>query len=389
VKEVSVVGQFLKEQAHLIEKISQFTDIRKNPQIKLNHIVLSVLLMPFYSVTSLLGLDRLSRKPFFKKLFGCTRKMVASDSTVNRALRWLDSKEVQELQRSFLPLMEQHHLSKIQLSHDCPSRRIGILDGSQMTQHHVVAFDLCGKIDYPLMVSNSHSRGKELPVAKQMVENAAKVLEDRFPQLFLLDSLYFNQPFFECIRCKGAHLLIKSDEPSFREVLVDAKFVFENKKDWIVPVQERQGFDDVRFCSWSIEKTSGEFAGYPLQVSHLLEDYPKRKKNQHLECWIVTTDLTLLPEEIREAAHLRWHIENNGFKRLSHHTATKRFYFKDPKPFFTMLRLFCTAIAVLGMLLQILRQNESEYKRILNGIKETWKNVFSQLEEIFETNIFI
>ena len=61
-KEVSLVGQFLKEQAHLIEKISQFTDIRKNPQIKLNHIVLSVLLMPFYNVTSLLGLDRLSRK---------------------------------------------------------------------------------------------------------------------------------------------------------------------------------------------------------------------------------------------------------------------------------------------------------------------------------------
>jgi len=55
------------------------------------------------------------------------------------------------------------------------------------------------------------------------------------------------------------------------------------------------------------------FASYPIQIGHLLEDYPKRKKNQHLECWIVTTDLTLLPEEIREAAHLRWHIENNGF----------------------------------------------------------------------------
>jgi hypothetical protein len=135
-KEDNIVGQFLNEQAHLIEKISQFTDIRKNPQIKLNHIVLSVLLMPFYSITSLLGLDRLSRKQSFKKVFGCTRKMVASDSTVNRDLRWLDSKEVQALQRSFLPLMEQHCLSKIQLAPDRPSRRIGILDGSQMGQHH-------------------------------------------------------------------------------------------------------------------------------------------------------------------------------------------------------------------------------------------------------------
>ena len=388
-KEVSFVGRFLKEQAHLIEKISQFTDIRKNPQIKLNHIVLSVLLMPFYSITSLLGLDRLSRKQSFKKLFGCTRKMVASDSTVNRALRWLDSKEVEELQSSFLPLLEQQHLSKIQLAPHRPSRRVGILDGSQMGQHHVVAFDLCAQVDYPLMVSNSHTRGKELPVAKQMVENAAYVLADRFPELFLLDSLYFNQPFFDCIRSKGAHLLIKSDEPEFREVLADAKFVFENKKDLVVPVEEKHGFDDIRVCSWRIEKTSGEFAGYPIQIAHLLEYYPKRKENQHTECWIVTTNLTLLPEEIREAAHLRWHIENNGFKRLSHHTATKRFYFKDPKPFFTMLRLFCTAIALLGILLQILKRNKPEYKRILNGIKETWQNVFSQLEESFETNIFI
>ncbi|MBA7622376.1 hypothetical protein ES703_29753 [subsurface metagenome] len=70
---------------------------------------------------------------------------------------------------------------------------------------------------------------------------------------------------------------------------------------------EKHGFDHIRICSWRIEKTSGEFAGYPIQIVHLLEDHPKR-------C-----------------------------------------YFKDPKPFFTMLRLFCTAIALLGILLQIRR----------------------------------
>ena len=118
--------------------------------------------------------------------------MVASDSTVNRALRWLDASEVEELQTSFLPLFEQERLSRIHLVPARPYRRVGILDGSQMGRHHVVAFDLCGITDYPLMVSNSHSRGKELPVAKQIVEKAAQVPGDRFPELFLLDSLYFN-----------------------------------------------------------------------------------------------------------------------------------------------------------------------------------------------------
>ena len=82
-KEVNAAGRFLKEQTHLTEKISQFTDTRKNPQIKLNHIILSVPLMPFYSFTSLLRLDRLSRKQSFKILFGCTPTMAASVSLVS------------------------------------------------------------------------------------------------------------------------------------------------------------------------------------------------------------------------------------------------------------------------------------------------------------------
>jgi hypothetical protein len=41
------------------------------------------------------------------------------------------------------------------------------------------------------------------------------------------------------------------------------------------------------------------------------------------------------------------------------------------------------------MLLQILRQNESDKERILNGLQETWKYVFSQLGKIFEINISV
>jgi IS4 transposase len=137
-----------------------------------------------------------------------------------------------------------------------------------------------------------------------------------------------------------------------------------------------------------MEIASGVYAGHPLQIAHLMEDYLKRKTYQHVECWIVTTDLDLQPEEIREAAHLRWHIENNTFKRLSHHTGTKRFYFKDPNAFFALLRLLYTAIALLDILLHILRRNRGIFKSLLQGIKTTWKNVFSQLEQALKANIF-
>ena len=102
-----ITGLLLKEKARLLEQIELFTDIRKNPQIKLTHIVLSVLLMPFYSLHLLLSLDRVSRREEFKKSFGCTRKMVASDSTVSRALHWLKPVQLEQFHRSLLPLFVQ------------------------------------------------------------------------------------------------------------------------------------------------------------------------------------------------------------------------------------------------------------------------------------------
>ena len=120
----------LKNKAKIIEKTSQFTDIRKNPEIKLKDIITSIVLMPFYGVTSLLGFDRLSRKKQFKKLFGSNRKMVASDSTIKRALMWLNEKEAESFQGSFLKLFEEENLSRIQLTEKGKYRRIGIMDGS-------------------------------------------------------------------------------------------------------------------------------------------------------------------------------------------------------------------------------------------------------------------
>ena len=49
--------------------ISQFADIRKNPTISMTDIVLSLFLMPFYSLTSLLSLDRIARRASFKKRY--------------------------------------------------------------------------------------------------------------------------------------------------------------------------------------------------------------------------------------------------------------------------------------------------------------------------------
>jgi hypothetical protein len=162
-------------------------------------------------------------------------------------------------------------------------------------------------------------------------------------------------------------------------VLEDAKALFAAPSAALDPLQEKGGFDSKRWCSWSMKKTSAEFATIPVNIFFLVEDYPKRKKNAHLETWIVTTDLSLEFEEAREAAHLRWQIENNAFKRLSHHAGTKTFYFKDPRPFFAMLRLFCLALLAFDAFFHILHRNQKASKALMQGCKFTWKNAFSQM----------
>jgi hypothetical protein len=375
-------GLPLREKTKLFQNISQFTDIRKKPVIPLQHILLSVLFMVFFNLTSLLALDRMARKEKFKKLFRCKRKMVVSDSTVARVLLWLDPEQAEQFQSSFLELFEEEALSRRRLAEGAPLRRIGIIDGSEMGSHWLCAFNLCGKSEYPVILMRFKKYGKELPAAHLLLDKAKERLGKLFPKLILVDGLYFNKPFFDRAYQYGAQVVIKSEEP-FRDALKDAQFFLEAKDKFPAEVIEKHGFDSERCCSWKIEITSGEFAGYPLQIAHLVEDYPKRKKDKHLECWIATTDLTLCPEEIREAAHLRWHIENNLFKRLSKQAGTKQFYFKDHRKFFNLLRLFFAAIALFGMILHILQRDEQKFKCLLNGIKFTWNNVFSQLEEGF------
>jgi hypothetical protein len=346
--------------------------------------------MPFYQLKSLLALDRVSRKKSYKRLFNCERKMVASDSTIARILKWVDKEKIIDLQEGLLPLYINGNFQRIRVDKKSKCRTIGIIDGSCMGNHYLSAFTLSGKTEYPLLVENCEKRGKELTISKVLLDKAEKLLKGRFPSHLLFDALYFTENTFHRVREKGAHLLIKCKDPNFREVLKNAQFIFNAQNEVVDKVITDSGFDSQRVCNWKIEITSGEYAGYPIQIAHLIEDYPKerKKEKQHIECWIVTTDLSLTPKEIREIAHLRWHIENNVFKRLSHLAGTKTFYFKDPIPFFNLLRLFCLALAMYDILIYSLQSSTRFFNRIRNGIKPTWLNIFSQLDELLFDGMF-
>jgi len=189
--------------------------------------------------------------------------------------------------------------------------------------------------------------------------------------------LYFNVNTIRIAVRQGAQLLFKFRNADLRVVTKDAENLFRH----FGGDEEARGWDRSRQCRWTVRKTVDRFGGYPVQVIHLKEYYPKRKRQRTESCWIVTTDLSLSLEEIREAAHQRWQIENNVFKRVSHLSGTKRFYFRDERQFFNLLRLFFAATTVLGYIMALLQQHQRLFAALRAGIKGTWRNVFSRIRE--------
>jgi hypothetical protein len=384
----SELALFFRDTINLARIFDFFHDIRTHPRIRLKDILVSVFLMPYWGLTALLRLDFHLRTPAMLRLFGCPqqKKVVVSDTTIARVLKWLDPQDCRQALLAPLASLNKQGLLRCRLAPKGPSRRLGVLDGSQMGDHYLVAALLCAQMNYPVLTEPCQGRGHELKTAIQLLPIAHRLLGSAAPQLWLLDGYYFNQTTFHTIRAQGAHLLIKYspeqeeiDTRLFRDVLEDAKALFAAPcAAAFDPVDEDHGFDSTRCCSWSIKKTSAEFAGHPVNIFLLEEDYPK--KHIHTEAWIITTDLTLDFQEAREAAHLRWQIENNQFKRLSHHAGTKSFYFKDPRPFFALLRLFCLALTVFDAFFAILHRSETASKALMQGCKFTWKAAFSQME---------
>ena len=379
---------FLRRRVRLHRLFSLFRDIRRDPVIPLKNLLGMIFCMPFFGHTSMLAADRDARTLRRRVFFDAEHRrdgvrMVASDTTLQRVLRWLDPQPARTVLLEVARRLDHMGLLSARLAPQLPRRRLGIVDGSVLGKFYAVCVTLLGTVRVPVAIEPAVGRGKELPTAERLLKAVAAELGSHAPRLWLADALYFTRGFFSLIRNDlQAHLLIKCKDPEFREVLYDAASLFDNQSPSVERISSSSDFDEQRWCSWTVERTSGEFANFPVQVVRLTEHYPKRSRNREVVTWIVTTNLGLSCSEIREAAHLRWQIENNVFKRMSHLCGTKRFWSKDPRAYFTMARLFAAAVAAFDAFISIVRTDPSKYNRIMRGAKFTWKNFFSQLDEL-------
>lgn len=377
----------IRKKVALPRKAEIFSDIRTTPFIPLKNIILSFCYMVFLGHRSLLRFDGACRTHAVRRLFGPRldrRPLVCSDSTLQRIARWLEPAEATAFLQSQYGLYKELGFDKVVLAPGAKPRRIGVMDGSFMGGHYVCALALVGKnMTSPWEIKGCPGRGHELSTAKSIIRSLP---DDQFLRpfdLLLYDFLAFNAPFVKEAREKGLHILIKGSNPEFRDVLKGALATFESgQPDFF---ETATGFDERRLSSWTMQETTDTFAKYPVRIIRLIEQPAKGDKK---ESWILTTDLSLTLEEIRELSYLRWSIENDVFKKLSAQAGTKRFHSKDPHAFLIMLMLFCAALVAFQIALSILFRWGNEFKTFIGGMKRTFRNLCERLIEILEDNVF-
>ena len=160
---------FFRDTVGIPQILDSFSDIRKHPRIRLRDILMSVFLMPVWGMTALLRLDFHLRTPKLLRLFRCPegKKVVVSDTTIARTLRWIDPQQSSEALLAPLSVLNAKGLLQRRLMPKRPSRRLAVFDGSQaarwpaqgMGDHYLVAAMLCGQINYPVLAEPCQGRG--------------------------------------------------------------------------------------------------------------------------------------------------------------------------------------------------------------------------------------
>lgn len=377
----------IRKKIKLPQKADIFSDIRVTPLIPLKNIVMAFCYTVFLGYKSILGFDGAGRTKAVRRLFGPRLddwEMVCSDSTMQRVARWLSESESRDFLQSFIGLAKEAGHDRVVLAPGAAPRRLGVADGSYMGGHYVCVLAIVGAgMTYPWEIRSCPGRGHELSTAKSIIRSLPDDQFKRPCDLLLYDFLAFNAPFIKEARQKGLHVLIKGSSPEFRDVLKGALATFESgQPDFF---DTHAGFDEKRLSAWTMQETNDTFADVPVRVIRITE---RPAKGQKKESWILTTDFTLTPIEIREASYLRWSIENDVFKKLSAQAGTKRFHAKDSHAFLIMLMLFCAALVAFQLALTILFAWDSHFKTFWGGVKRTYRNLLVRLPEEFEDQVF-
>lgn len=214
-----------------------------------------------------------------------------------------------------------------------------------MGGRYASALEILGAHAAVIDLEPAEGKGKELVASERLLRRAFGEYGPGFADILLGDGLYITQEMLRLARELGTHLLVKTKELGTLNILKDAESIFQ-ASDFRREVEHRTGIDAVRKLKYEIWAARGfhhEGFGEELKVARVrIEMLKGDRKGQVETFWIVTTDLSLSAEDLRELAHLRWSIENHGFRAMNDQMNSKHRWTrgKNAAQIFEILMLF-------------------------------------------------
>jgi len=351
--------RFFRERGfHLERQAKRLSDGRIAPRIGSSSIFEALFYMGVFGLGSLLGLDQFLRTSKGKKLFGRTRPLV-SDSTLSRSLESFDLGNLQAMLENVYEAGRRIGLGRCEIAQD--RLRIGIIDGSCFGALQASCFAQVSSISLMGGLEPIPKRGKELPSSKSLLLRLLRRFGPRWVDLILLDGLYVAQDFIRtCLQRCQVDVLIKTDEESLC-IIQDAMGLFRHYKEYSSDIEHIEGTDIQRMRTYEVYALEGFFlegVEDPCKVAWVQEE--DIRTGEKFEFWVLTTLQSLTAGQMRELAHWRWDIENNGFKMLNCLVHTKHLYAHDQHAAQAVTLILFIAGIVLQLFLGSLSSKEIE-----------------------------
>lgn len=262
-------------------------------------------------------IDLFGRQKEVRDWLGTSRYLVASDATFWRVLPRMDPQRIrEELQQAFVLLRQNGH-GQIALP-EGRTLRAAAVDGTVLGRRYASVLEILGAHAAVVDLEPSEGQGNELAASEAVLRRCFQRHTPGFVDVVLGDGLYITQGMIRLCREElGTHLLVKTSEETL-VIVRNAEELFQSRSR---PIEEARGMDLSRGVAFHIQAVSGLRHGdvpHPLKVAHVTLDRIKGSSRGSCEdFWIITTDQSLTPLQMRELAHLRWSIENHAFRALS------------------------------------------------------------------------
>jgi hypothetical protein len=368
-EEVGMAG-FLrtKERWGFSFEVHSRPNTRKSPEVKTSTVAESVAVGAALGVPSLRQLDQTLRKEGLRRALGSSRERVASDTTVSRVCDVMKTSDLRRQLTGIWRSARREGLLGVEVGGRL--RRIGVIDGSFIGGQYVSVMVEPGEIPVPVSVVRYPKRGKELVASGALLRHVVRREGRGCFEYVLNDGLYANEPYWAT--CEGAGVKavvkLKPEEADRLLILKDARGIFDARK--LLPgVEYQEGLDKERGCRyqvWGVADLEWSTSGRRLKVARVREKWLKGPyKGQTLEFWVISQDPALEAMTLRRLAHLRWFIENNGFKGLNEQANTKHVFRRQSAG-----ALNITLLQMMGRTwLELYRH---ELRRLRERLKHLW-----------------